>query len=271
MKITINDIAEHGSISAAIEARCSESDTIASGVIGSSFATSGPGSGYQHNYDATDYAERALAGDYGASSYIDSYDGREATMQELSLMEDGSKCIDEGETLLVLVELEDDTWAIERQEKGGDPSPEVVSYHDTEANGLAELMSMLTVEWSDESVIELECPSLSEALEDRASYEIMLAGLSTYDGVTDPGPWNDLQELVDSQEKVDEVKRAKAEAGPDAYLWLHDSGDCILWPDEESSEDDNGSNAIERWTLTPAECRALKADHDDETLVDYFA
>lgn len=82
MKINIHNVNEHGSISAAIEARAKDSDSIASGIIGPSFSCSGPGSGWQKNHDVSDYAERALMDDYGAASYIDSDDGREATLDE---------------------------------------------------------------------------------------------------------------------------------------------------------------------------------------------
>jgi len=213
MKITIEQVAEAGNnVASAIEAACKDHDSIASGVIGPSFGTSGPGSGWSKQYDASDYAERAISGDYGASSYIDSSDGREATLDE------------DGE-----------------------------------------------VEWSDESVIELVCPSLEEAMESPDAYEAMVSGLVEHGMATDTDAWVFLNDRVAAQETVTAIQKAKAEAGENAYLWLHDSGDCILWPNRESSEDDDGSKAIERWSLTLAEYRAVKAAHEDEDLVDCFA
>jgi hypothetical protein len=82
MKINITQIAQHGTIAAAIEAAAAEHDSIASGVIGSSFSTSGPGSGWSRQHDVNDFAARALSDEYGAGSYIDSSDGREATLDE---------------------------------------------------------------------------------------------------------------------------------------------------------------------------------------------
>lgn len=57
--------------------------------------------------------------------------------------------------------------------------------------------------------------------------------------------------------KISTILDAKKSAGSDAYLWLHDSGDCILWPTEEASENDDGKNAIGRWTLNKAEVNEL--------------
>lgn len=48
-----------------------------------------------------------------------------------------------------------------------------------------------------------------------------------------------------------EIIQAKNTAGEDAFLWLHDSGDCILWPNEDSSIDDDGKNALDRWQVSP--------------------
>ncbi len=56
---------------------------------------------------------------------------------------------------------------------------------------------------------------------------------------------------------VTKIIEAKKNAGSTAYLWLHTSGDCILWPSEEASENDNGSKALDRWTLTKDEVNEL--------------
>ena len=84
MNISINTLLRLSatSIADAIEKIAQESETIASGIIGPSFSCSGPGPGWSRQYDVTDYAKRALADDYGANSYIDSSDGREATLND---------------------------------------------------------------------------------------------------------------------------------------------------------------------------------------------
>ncbi len=56
---------------------------------------------------------------------------------------------------------------------------------------------------------------------------------------------------------IQSIIDAKSAAGSAAYLWLHDSGDCILWPTEDASEGDDGSKAIGRWQVTTAQIAEL--------------
>ena len=53
------------------------------------------------------------------------------------------------------------------------------------------------------------------------------------------------------------ILEAKADLGHDAYLWLHDSGDCILWPSEKVSVNDDGMNAVARWQVTETVVKEL--------------
>lgn len=139
MNISLKTIAKLSatSIADAIEKIAQESDTIASGIIGPSFATSGPGSGWSKQFDETDYAKRALADDFGAASYIDSADGREATL-------------------------------------------------DSEGD----------VEWSDESVVEIEMPSLEDALENPDEFAILAKDAASYGA--DAEEWEALAERVEN-------------------------------------------------------------------------
>lgn len=54
-----------------------------------------------------------------------------------------------------------------------------------------------------------------------------------------------------------EIIERKHSEGPEAYLWVHDSGDVILWPDEESSKNDDGAHAAERWQVDAETVRYL--------------
>ena len=56
-----------------------------------------------------------------------------------------------------------------------------------------------------------------------------------------------------------EIIERKHSEGTEAYLWVHDSGDVILWPDEASSENDDGAHAVERWQVDAQTVRDLIA------------
>jgi hypothetical protein len=82
LEITLSMLDAHLSIQDAIEAACDGHDTLSSGIVGSSFSTSGPGAGWSRQHGASDFAERALDGEDGSLGYIDSSDGRMATMED---------------------------------------------------------------------------------------------------------------------------------------------------------------------------------------------
>lgn len=80
--LSIGYVRTSRTVRAAILSVCDSSDYLASGVIGPSFSTSGPGSGWQRQHGSNDYARRALDDDYGARGYVDADDGRLATLGE---------------------------------------------------------------------------------------------------------------------------------------------------------------------------------------------
>lgn len=82
IQLTIKDIIRSETIESAIVDYCKEDHAIASGVIGSSFSTSGPGGGWSRQHSVSDYARRALSDEYGACYYVDSSDGTMATLED---------------------------------------------------------------------------------------------------------------------------------------------------------------------------------------------
>lgn len=58
--------------------------------------------------------------------------------------------------------------------------------------------------------------------------------------------------------KIEEILSAKVKSGENAYLWLRSAdGDCILWPTQDASENEDSADEIGRWQLTVDEANAL--------------
>ncbi len=58
--------------------------------------------------------------------------------------------------------------------------------------------------------------------------------------------------------KIEEILSAKDESGENAHLWLQSAdGDCILWPTQDASENEDSADSIGRWKLTDDEVNAL--------------
>jgi hypothetical protein len=57
---------------------------------------------------------------------------------------------------------------------------------------------------------------------------------------------------------IEEILSAKVKSGENAYLWLHSAeGDCILWPTQDASENEDSADEIGRWQLTVDETKEL--------------
>jgi len=57
---------------------------------------------------------------------------------------------------------------------------------------------------------------------------------------------------------IEEILSAKVKSGENAYLWLQSAeGDCILWPTQDASENEDSADEIGRWQLTVDETNEL--------------
>jgi hypothetical protein len=59
-----------------------------------------------------------------------------------------------------------------------------------------------------------------------------------------------------------EAVKARNNVDGDPVLYVHDSGDVILWANEDDAENDDGSRALERWSVSP-ECAEALAELDN--------
>ena len=183
-------------MSASIEEFAKESDEIASGVIGPSFSTSGPGSGWSTQFDVHDYAKRALDDSFGASSYIDSEDGSEATLDE-----------------------------------NGD------------------------LEWSEESVVEIEIPSFGEILKNMDAWLEMASTATDYGA--DRKEIENLQKMVEGFDSaIERINGSLTEDGESVIYYddntqkhylspVEDIGDLVSFMNSE--DEDVARDAYSHW------------------------
>lgn len=171
--ITIGDIlaTEDKSVRSAILEWCENSYDTASGLIGPSFATSGPGpAGWSKEYDETDFARRLF--EEGALYYINEDDGRMISAEE----------VDEDD-----IDIDD--------------LPDNV-VHDG-AGGYARAS-----DWTGYSVVCVACPSIEDALDDpEVVAEMAQSVIDHHSEMSDKAEWKKLIESVnklhDALEDID--------------------------------------------------------------------
>ncbi len=74
VELDIDDVRKAGGVPEAIKKWSEESDSVASGVVGQEFSTSGPGTGWSKQHGPEEWSREAFNG--GALYYIDESDGR---------------------------------------------------------------------------------------------------------------------------------------------------------------------------------------------------
>lgn len=194
LSVDIHDVVKYGGVREAIIALCEDSDDTSSGVIGPSFSTSGPGSGWSKQHDASDYAARALDTGYGALYYIDADNGRRAKMVGEDryaivdasgeyVTESGGRTPASDEARIWDRELHADRHLekMEDDEDGHRATDMVVELEKAE------------IEWSDESVVELVCPDEEDALAHPEQVSDMAKDVIRYHGAeSDIAAWKKL-------------------------------------------------------------------------------
>ena len=153
--IDLDDVIRAGGVVQALHAWCETSDDTSSGVVGPSYSTSGPGSGWSIQYDESDYARRAIV--EGAMYYL-AADGRIVAAARVDEDErDG-----------------DDQWPT-------DTFPAMDGCH------------YRLCDWTDESVVCLVCPDADDAVEyPRETAEMAQAVIDYHHYRSDVTEWHRL-------------------------------------------------------------------------------
>lgn len=129
--ITMSDVLQHGGIREALTNACDNSETVACGVVGPAFSTSGPGSGWSKQYDETDFAARSFEG--GALAYLDLDNGRLATSPEWTEGEYDGQPISWSDESVVCLECPDIQEAIDDPDVFAEMAAAVAELHGAES------------------------------------------------------------------------------------------------------------------------------------------
>lgn len=177
LTLDLSDVRKAGGVEAAILAWAAEDDSTSSGVIGSSFSTSGPGSGWSRTHGASDFASRAFEG--GALHYLDASDGRVKSCSA------------------PVGEIDEDEETGDRTDEDGNTVLRDIGGCDYVDEG----------DWSEESVVCLECPSIADALEHpEVAAEMAQAVIIAHGPMSNRSEWAKLVRAIkDAAEAFDDV------------------------------------------------------------------
>ncbi len=167
--LDIDDVRRAEGVEEAIAKWCEDSDDTSCGVIGSTFSTSGPGPGWSKTHGPDDFASRAFEG--GALYYIDETDGR---MKSAEPVEDDDDDDDDDDST-ILTDI------------GG------CKYREGD--------------WSDESVVCLQCPSEEDVLEyPELVAEMAEAVIKYHHAESDGKQWAALvRKIKDAADALDDI------------------------------------------------------------------
>ena len=169
--IDLDDVRSAGGVKQALAAWCEDSDDTSCGIVGPSFSTSGPGSGWSVQHNENDYARRAFT--EGALHYLD---------------------VDDGKLMSVAEATEDE------RDKDGNLPDDVL----TDIGGCVYRIG----EWTDESVVRIECPEMDDAMAvPKLVAEMASAVIAHHHAASDCNAWRTLiaqiREAAEALENID--------------------------------------------------------------------
>lgn len=170
--IDLDDVRAAGGVEQALLAWSENSDTTTSGVVGSSFSTSGPGPGWTKNHDEDDYSRRAFA--ECALYYLDASDGRlrEAESTDDEATDDNDVYADIGggtyrvgdwsDESVVRVDVPEIEDALAHPELVAAMAQSVIDYHGPESDRAEWKKLIESIRAAAEAVEDIDIGSLSD-------------------------------------------------------------------------------------------------------------